>query len=301
MPTFPVSTGTLITDPAYNELADTIIEIMSVGEDGYGLYDFFTTPITSSMPIRARSWDFLIRDMVNTVYHHVGNISTVTTGSTTTSIVPGMSYQELLPMSTATNNTIIGPDLHNRLKEIADYVLANRYTCAEEQYFRDSATGFSINTDNGVSTRTSEWGVDRSYIDHKVRVRWANRLVARYFFNSGSYITWTPYHSNNGQNDIDSEWASFINSIQNAQAVNEIRYDRAAFLAQTPGTTATVYPVGSTRSFPDPTYQQGSLSCNVEIFKANNEASIEVTATFRNDDSSLIIVTPTVGYWNFTA
>jgi hypothetical protein len=132
-------------------------------------------------------------------------------------------------------------------------------------------------------------------------VRWANRLVARYFFNSGSYITWTPYHSNNGQNDIDGEWASFINSIQNDQAVNEIRYDRAAFLAQTPGTTATVYPVGSTRSFPDPTYQQGALSCNVEIFKANNEASIEVTATFRNDDSSLIIVTPTVGYWNFTA
>lgn len=289
MPTFPLSTGTLIPNEAYNELADTVIEIIGPGEDGYGLFDYFTTPITSTMPIRAKSWDYLTRDLVNIIYHHVAHINTTTN-----------TYSTVLPVTTATPGSVVSADLHNKLKEIADYVLANRYTCAEEQYYKDPVTGATVNTTDGVSTRTTEWGVTQDYIQHRVRVRWANRLIARYFFNGGGYITWTPYHSNNGLSELDGQWASFINSIQTDQDTNELRYDRAAFLAQTPGTTATIYPVGSTRSFPDPTYEQGSLSCNVEIFKANNEAWIEVKVTFRNSDSSLLVVVPTVGYWNYT-
>jgi hypothetical protein len=289
MATFPLSTGTLITDAAYNELAATVIEIMGPGEDGYGLFNYFTTPITTAMPVRARSWGNLTRDLVNTIYHHVAHINTTTN-----------TYSTVLPVNSATSGSAIGVELHNKLKEIADFALTNRYTCAEEQYYRDPDTGVTVNTTDGVSTRTTEWGVSQDYIEHRVRVRWANRLIARYFFNGGGYITWTPYHSNNGLSELDAQWASFINNIQTDQGINELRYDRAAFLAQTAGTTATIYPVGSGRAFPDPTYEQGPLSCNVEVFKANNEAWIQVKATFRNSDSSLLVVVPTVGYWNFT-
>lgn len=282
--TYPIVTGTSIVQSVdYNSLYDIVTDVFAVDDDGYGLYAFASTPISSSNLVRAREWRNLESDLIRTAYFHITNTTTVL--SYTTPIVVGQTIEA---------------QRKNELKAVADYVSTNRYTCAEGQYYRDPVTGASINTTDGISSRTIEWGITENYIQHKVKVRWANRLVARHFFNTGGYLTWTPYHSNNGLNDIDSEWAAFIVSIQNSQVAQPIRYDRLSFINQVAGTTATVYAVGSSQVPPNPTYESGTLSINVEIFKANSEDFVEFTITFANDDSAELVVSPTVGYWNYT-
>lgn len=284
MPTFPLSTGTVIADLAYNELADIAQEILGVGENGYGLYGIWTTPITASMPIRESSWHNLVKDLVNNCYHHITNINTTT--NTYSGVLTGLS--------TATTDTIIGVPLHNRLKEIADYVLANRYTCAEEQYYVDPDTGAKINFTGGVSERTIPWGITPNReITHIARTRWANRLVARYFFNTGGYLTWQPYYNRDEGttelSDGDQEWTDFINVIRADQLnpANEIRYDRAAFDAQTPDTTDIIK-----------TYTSGSLYVTVSVYKSLGADYVDFTVKFGTTANPQLIVDPVVGYWN---
>lgn len=280
MPTFPVSSGTTITTASFNDIYDLVNEVIGVGEDGYGLQDFFSTPASSNSAVRSRDWANLRIDLIETAYQHItGSTSTWTTSMST--------------------GTAITTSSHNEAWNIAQYVYANRYTCAEDQYYRDPVTFASTNTTGGSSSRTIVWNNNtQTTITHVVRGRWPSRLLARYFFNTGGYWTWTPYHSNNILNDLDLGWAQFIYNIQVDQQTNPIKYDRAAFVAQSPGTTATIYPVGSTRSYPDTTYEFDTLSVNVEVFKASNEQYLEFTITFANSDTPTLVITPAVGYWN---
>jgi hypothetical protein len=282
MATFPLSTGTVVTNAAYNELADVVREVLGVGENGWGLYGTWTTPITDSIPVRASSWDNLVKDLINNCYHHITNINTTT--NTYASVLDGVS--------TATTNTTVGVDLHNRLKEIADYVLANRYTCAEEQFFVDPATGAKINFTGGVSERTLSWGIDQRTITHIARIRWANRLVAKYFFNTGGYLTWQPYYGTGLNGTIDQEWSDFIDIVRADQEdrTNEVKYDRAAFNAQSAGSTQTNFKV----------YTQGTLYMKVDVFKSSDAEYVDFIVTYGNTDSPLLVVEPTTGYWNST-
>lgn len=282
--TYPVTSGTsLVQSIDYNSLYDIVEDVFAVNEEGWGLYAFYSTPISSNNLIRASQWRNLEDDLIRLAYFHITNTTTVLTSNTP--IVSG---------------SLIEAERQNQLKSVADYVLANRYTCAEGQYYRDPITGATVNTTDGVSRRTLEWGITENYIEHRVRVRWANRLIALHFFNTGGILTWTPYHSNNGLNDIDSEWAAFINSVRISQETQPIAYDRNAFLAQTAGTTATIYAQGSSQVAPNPTYQSGTLSINVELFKSNGEDWVEFIITFANANSAELVVTPSVGYWNYT-
>lgn len=290
--TYPIVTGTNIIESVdYNSLFDTVVDVFAVDDDGWGLYAFASTPISSSNLVRARDWRNLERDLIESAYFHITNTTTVLT--TSSPVVTGLSIQALR---------------HNELKAVADYVSANRYVCAEGQYFRDAITSATINTTNAVSSRTIEWGITENYIEHHVKVRWANRLVGRHFFNTGGYLTWTPYHSNNGLNDIDQEWAEFIVNIQNSQSVQPIIYDRAKFTAQVAGTTATIYAESgaftalgfSIGAGSGPTYAQGALNILVNVFKASSEDYVEFKITFTNSDSAELVVSPTVGYWNYT-
>lgn len=294
--TYPLVTGTnLVQSIDYNSLYDIVTDVFAVDDDGYGLYAYASTPISSSNLIRVREWRNLQRDLVEVAYFHITNIN----GSYPVATIPGT------PLTTS---TLITAQRHNDFKAIADHISANRYTCAEGQYYRDPITGVSTSTTNAVSSRTIEWGITENYIEHRVRVRWANRLVARHFFNTGGILTWTPYHSNNGLNDIDSEWANFIATIQSSQFVQPISYNRSDFIAQIAGTTATIYAESGGFSSPGftigngsgATYSKGTLNVLVELFKANSEDWVEFKITFANNDSAELVVSPTVGYWNYT-
>lgn len=280
MPTFPVSSGTTITTASFNDIYDILYEVIGIGEDGWGIQDFFSSPASLNTRISARGWQNLRIDLVETAYQHITN----STSTWTTSISTG---------------SVITTSSHNQAWEVAQYVYANRHECAEEQYFRDPITEVSTNTTGGSSSRTIVWNNNtQTSITHVVRARWANRLLARYFFNSGGYWTWTPYQGYNILNDLDLGWANFIYEIQTDQQTNPLKYDRAAFVAQSPGTTATIYPVGSSRSYPDTTYEYDTLSVNVEVFKSSNEQYLEFTITFANSDAPTLVITPSVGYWN---
>ena len=284
--TYPIPnlpTQTVIPNEAYNEIFDIIQEILGVGENGYGLQFIRSLPVSETGPIRSTQWKNLYADLIETIYQHVFGTNTYS--------------------APANPGAVIGLNYHNQLWAAAEAVLANRYTCHESQYYRDPTTGASTYTLEGTSSRTLEWGVLQNQIIQVTKIKWATRLMARYFFNSGGYLTWTPYHTNasatgNPLGALDAQWAEFIRYIQLDQEIAPIKYDRAAYEAQNPGTTITVYPVGSTLGGIDPTYSSGTLSINVEVTKESNESDIEFTITFANSDSETLVVVPTVGYWN---
>lgn len=282
---FPVyQTSGTISIEQYNDIFYAINDVIGPGENGYGLQDFFMSPVSSRELITAKHIDNLKTDVVRIAYKHI----TSSTNTLTDAITAGGPLE-------------VEADFMNRAWDAVQYVDTNRYTCHENNYYVDPTTGETINTTGGVSTRTSEWGINENTITHTVASQWGSRLLARYFFNAGGYFTWTPYHSNNGLNDIDAEWTDFIVTIRNDQLVNELRYDRSDFVNQVPGSTTRIYPTGSSRTYPDHTYDNGAnLYVDVDVTKATNEESIEVTVTFGNSDSANLIVTPTVGYWNTT-
>jgi hypothetical protein len=286
---FPVyqNSGTIAT-VHYNDIFNQVYDIIGPGENGFGLQDYFMNPVTTNELILATHVRDLQTDLVITAYNNIY----ASTSTLTDAIVAGGPIQ-------------IQADFMNRAWDVLNtHVVPNRHICAEPNFFRDPTTGVSTNTTGGTSSRTIEWGVTENYITHVVKSVWSTRLAARYFFNGGGYFTWTPYHSDDGQNDIDAEWAEFIRQIQIEQGDNFISepgalvYDRTKFDNHTPGTSIRLYPNGSSRSFPDPTYEQGTLLIDVNVVKSLSEEQLEFTITFRNSDSATLIVTPTVGYWN---
>lgn len=277
----PLTALSTITTASFNEVFDVLYDVIGVGEDGYGLQDFFSTPISNKTVLKSKDWTNLRIDLVETAYQHITNSSSTWT----------------ISMSTGTSIT---PASHNEAWDLVQYVNDNRYTCHEQQYYRDPITSVSTNTTGGYDVRTNKWdtGVDGPIITHKVRARWPSRLLARYFFNSGGYWTWTPYHENNNiLNDLDAGWANFIVDIQTQQNTAPIRYDRASFEAQSADSTVVLYPVGSS-STSGPTYSSGPLSITVSVYKSLNLQYLEFTITFENNETPILAITPAVAYWN---
>lgn len=277
--TYPVTSSTSLVEMVdYNVIYESLYEVLGPAEDGWGLYTTFSTPVTRSVRVRGSDWRNLQRDLIQIAYFHITNTTTVLTSA----------------VQFPTTSTLVTADLHNQLYSTSTWVFNNRYVCAEGQYA-------PLNVTNGQSSRTLVWGVEQNAIVHRVKVSWASRLSARYFFNTGGYLTWTPSHSDNGINDLDQEWATFIVSIAADQSTNYLRYDRESFINQTPGTTSTIYTVNDQgiKAAPDPTYESGTLSVTVDVFKALNEEFVEFVITFANSDSALLVVSPAVGYWSF--
>lgn len=278
----PPSAYTVVPKEDYNVIFNVINEVIGIGEDGYGLQDFFSLPVSDTSVIRTKQWNNLYIDLAETIYQHI-------TGSSALSRV-----------STSTN---IAAAYHNLVYDTAQYVLANRFTCHESQYYRDPITGVNIYTQEGTSRRTLQWGATQNQITQITKVKWPTRLLCRYFFNGGGLLTWTPFHTNasatgNPLGALDAEWAQFIRSIQIAQESAPLIYNRDAYINQSAGSTLTLYPVGSTASGLDYTYESNTLSINVEVTKSINEAEVTFTIIFANSDSETLVVVPTVGYWN---
>lgn len=277
----PTSSGSLILADNYREIYDKIIEVIGQGEDGYGLKDFSSLPVSTGTSISVFDWNNLYNDVVGIAWTHITNQTTST---------------QLLSSS---GNVLVTSDMVNELYNLANYVYQNRFTCAEDQYFRDPVSNSSLNFGGGLSVRTSPWGGSGGLeIQHKVKVKWTTRLNARYFFNTGGYFTWTPYHLNNGLNDLDTEWAAFIKAIQIDQVTNPLIYNRSIFINHNPGSTLILRPNTTPLSGSNPTYLSGTLSITVEVFKANNEQNLEFIITLNNSNSSVLIVEPDIGYWN---
>ena len=271
MITVSTSSSTLVTH--YNQIQTLVQEVLGTGEQGYGL-----TIINSSLRgvnqlIRARDWLGLLADLAIIQEHTRGTLLTITSATTVTNIT-----------ATVTNEyAVLAEDLAN--------TVTNRFNCAENQYYVDPTTGATNNFNSGTVTRTLPWGLlsdstSIPEIQHKVRFQFINRLTAVYFFNQGSYLTWLPYHLNNGVSGIDNAWASFINYLNGYLTANPLKYNRTLFMAQNPNSTATVA-----------VYTSGTFSMSVAVYKYSNAHTFDFIVKYGDTDSSVLTVSPVVGAW----
>lgn len=276
----PTNSGSLILAENYKQLFNTIIDVIGKNENGYGLKDFSSVSVNTGTVISISDWNNLYEDIVDIAWTHITNLTTSTQ-----------------PLSSSANNEIVAA-FHNQLHGLVNYIDQNRYTCADGQYYRAPGTNISLNINGGQSTRVSPWGAEVTQIQHRVRTKWTTRLNARYFFNTGGFYTWTPYHANNGVNDLDAEWAGFIRSIQLDQDTNPLRYDRSKYVSQVPGSTLILRPQTTSLSGNQPSYQNGSLSITIQVTKSLNEQVLDFVISFNNNDTSVLVVEPEFGYWN---
>lgn len=264
--TLPVSSSTIVQAVHQNDIHNHVIEVLGVGEDGYGISSFLSNAVTNRNVATASQWRRLQFDL-NTAYAHITNQFAIPPGS----IITG--------------TTIISADLTNQFWNAANFVLDNRFTCHPNQYFVDPNTLANINTTEGTSTRTTVWGLEpEGTITHKVNVTWASRLTTRYFFNCGGKFEWKPYHTNTSTtglslNDLDEEWASFINHFQRAETYV---YDRQTFEDWT--TTSTIY-------------NSGTLRISVLADK-ETDRNIRFTFTFTNLETPDLVVIPSTEFYN---
>lgn len=271
MITVSTSSSTLVTH--YNQIQTLVRDVLGTGEQGYGL-----TIINSSLRgvnqlIRASDWNLLRADLAIIQEHTRGTLLTITSATTVTNIT-----------ATVTNAYAV------LAEDLADTV-TNRFNCAENQYYVDATTGATNNFNSGTVTRTLPWGLLSDgtsilEIQHKVRFQFVNRLTAVYFFNQGSYLTWKPYHLNNGVSGIDNAWASFINYLNGYLTANPLKYNRTRYMAQNPNSTSTVA-----------VYNSGTLIMSVAVYKYPNEHTFDFIVKYGDTDSSVLTVSPIVGAW----
>ena len=271
MITVSTSSSTLVIH--YSQIQTLVQNVLGTGEQGYGL-----TIINSSLRgvnqlIRASDWNLLRADLAIIQEHTRGTLLTITSATTVTNIT-----------ATVTNAyAVLAEDLAN--------TVTNRFNCAENQYYVDATTGATNNFNSGTVTRTLPWGLLSDgtsilEIQHKVRFQFVNRLTAVYFFNQGSYLTWLPYHLNNGVSGIDNAWASFINYLNVYLTANPLKYNRTLFMAQNPNSTATVA-----------VYTSGTFSMSVAVYKYSNAHTFDFIVKYGDNDSSILTVSPAVGAW----
>ena len=271
MITVSTSSSTLVTH--YNQIQTLVQEVLGTGEQGYGLTIINSSPRGAPRLIRASDWNLLRADLAIIQEHTRGTLLTITSATTVTNIT-----------ATVTNAyAVLAEDLAN--------TVTNRFNCAENQYYVDATTNATNSFNSGTVTRTSPWGLlsdgtSIPEIQHKVEFRFVNRLTAVYFFNQGGYLTWKPYHLNNGVSGIDNAWASFINYLNGYLTVYPLKYNQAVYTAQNSNSTATVA-----------VYTSGTLSMSVAVYKYPNAHNFDFIVKYGDNDSSVLTVSPAVGAW----
>jgi hypothetical protein len=262
--TYPVNSGDTINHNDHNGIQSLLEDVLGLGENGYGLPLIRSNPLGTSNRTTALEWNNLVYD-TDILYQHITNTSTtiqkVTTGTT-------------VVQAAQTN------ELYSTVAWLYDN--SRRYTCHPGQFV--ISTGSSILfTGGGKSLRTLPWGVDNNSITHRVVSQFANRLAARYYFNIGSYLTFIPYYQGEGLNDLDAEWANFIDYLRTPG--NEYIYDRTKYINYDSTTTE---------------WTSGTLHVSITADRSPDQSSIEFITQYRNDASPTLLISPAVGIYNIT-
>lgn len=270
--TLPAVVSNIIDNEDFNASFLIADQILGQNDDGYGLLGFYSIPVTSFDRVTAEQWNNLAAD-IGIIYEHI-------TGSTSSIgyVVTGSS---------------ISTSFANTLYSTSTFCLdpSRRWTCHPSQFELNTLT----NTTTWWTTsseRSLVWGevpgtgAKIPSVTHKVVASWPTRDEAYWYFNQGAYLVWEPYHLNNGVNDLDGEWASFINTIRTSS--EPYRYGRTEF-REYPGGTSTVF-----------TAPGGQKTITVSAEVSANEEQVTFTIEYTNLETTLITITPGVGYYNFT-
>ena len=263
--TFPKTTTDTLSHYDYNDIQLLVGDTLGLGENGYGFALIRSNPVELNDKVTALNWNNLVYD-TDILYQHITN-----TNTSTRYVGTGSSY---IQASDVNQLYATSAWLHDD---------SRRYTCHPGQFEISSGTSILFYP-GGDSLRTLPWGVSDSSITHKVVSQFANRLSARYYFNIGSYLTFTPYYqANTGINDLDAEWANFIDYLR--QPANQYIYDRSKYITYSTTTTE---------------WTSGTLHVSVTANRSSNQDSIEFVTTYNNDASPNLLILPTVGIFNIT-
>ena len=260
----PTTTGAPISAVDINPTQAILEDILGIGENGWGIPMIQSNPVSVGSRIYAKDWNGLVVDLEIVNQHITGidltNPSLVTTGT-----------------------SIINHNTANDLYTVAQSLVASRYLVNPNQFLISDGGSSTVFYGGGDSLRTLAWGVSSNYITHKVVTQFPNRLAARYYFNMGCYLTYTPYYSGTGLNDLDAEWANFIDYLR-APAQTCI-YDREKFVKFDSTTTA---------------WTSGTLHVSITADRSDDLKSIEFTVEYRNDASPDLLISPAVGIYTIT-
>ena len=267
-----VTTTTQISITEFNDLQAKIDDVLGLGENGWGFPITFSRPANPSVPIPAAGYSSLLKD-INLIHQHITNTSTTT-----------------LSVSTG---SVIYANYFNNLETITDWLRddSRRYTCHPNMFAFDGTT--STFYYDSTSTRTLPWGANGTIqIQHKITTSFPSRLIARYYFNSGCYLTFNPYYSTstlttvntNTLNDLDAAWANFIDDFYEPGGRRYI-YDREKYVTYDSTTTEWTYE---------------DLYISVQADRSVDQASVDFTISYGNRLTPDLLIAPAVGVYTIT-
>ena len=254
-----ISSGTPLAKDDYNAAQAILQDIISLGDNGYGLPIINSTPVENTQVVTAKNWNSLIDD-INIVYRHVANKNTSTANlSTGTSIVTAAAPAALV--------------------SAVNWLNDNRYTCHPSQFLNTGtsvATSTSTFFSDSTSRRNIVWNTGVSnVISHEVLVSFPSKTLARYYFNLGSYLSFVPFYEGNILFDPDALWANFIDYLR--APAQQYKYDRAKYVNYSSTTTS---------------WTSGSLVVKVLAEKSVDERTIKFTTSYIDGVLGTVSITP---------
>ena len=254
-------TQTIITATDYNESHALMLDVMGLGENGWGIPLIASNPTDPGKLVYSGTWNAILDD-INLAHKHIRGIATSTSYVSSSTVITAAYSNQIVSITQNLNDDSV------------------RYTCHPSQFFYNNLTNTTTQWGDSVSLRTLPWGANGvTSITHKMVVSWSNRLSARYYFNEGNYLNWNPYYSGTGLNDLDAEWVNFFTWLGS----EPWRYDHSKFVNYRSTTTS---------------WTSGTLRINLVAGISSDDKSINVKVDYINNASANLILTPSVGVYN---
>jgi len=264
-----VNSNTLIATTDFDALQELVTDVLGIGENGWGFPSTISRPANPSITIPVEGYVSLLND-INLIHKHITNTNSSTQAVTSSSVISASYF-----------NTLI--DTTAWLRDPS-----RRYTCHPDMFARDPITNTSTFYYDSTSTRTLPWGGNTgvTQIQHKMTTTFPNRLTARYYFNSGCFLTFNPYYEapSTTLNDLDAAWQNFIDDFYSPGGRRYV-YDRQKYVTYDTTTTEWTYE---------------DLYISVKADRSDDQASIDFTITYGNRLIPTLLITPAVGVYTIT-
>ena len=180
----PVS-GDKITAPSYNTIRNTFISYLTTGSGaiGYG-QTANSSAVTQGQKVRQVDWANLALDISRMAAHQGASVT----------------------LPTITVNTKVSANSANQLQAAATAVIQPGviYNVAAGQFSDE------LLVPAADSQRTADWNAT---VRHFFTVTFSTADQARYFFNSGSTIRFTPTFTKTASTSINNDWEALINTL----------------------------------------------------------------------------------------
>lgn len=256
--------GTIITATEYNQSYSLVADVLGLGENGWGIPFTSSNPVSIGNRVYAKSWNDLLADINYANKHIYGTNSSIDYVVTGTTVITAQHANDMLSLITALGDENL------------------RYTCHPSNFVFNPLTNSTTNYSDSVSLRTLPWGANgTTAIEHRMVASWSNRLSARYYFNEGNYLSYSPFYSGIGLNDLDAEWVHFIDYL----GPGVWKYDHHHF---------TNYRTTTTN------WTSGTLEIIISASIASDDKSVSVDVKYINNASADLILTPTVSIFNIS-